>query len=202
MKTPRLALTMLAASIALGVGKFQYGQELVFSASMAIVVFLIWRLTRELTPEARATLIGTAAVVFMGYGVGMGLIINGQVYHGPTGAAAEFGHMNHLPGGKDLTQLAIGGFSETANEGVGFGLGFAPPGWDNLLKHLGGDALQQKALIDAGLLIEKNFRDARDEFNSSASARREFLRALGVEPKPGDLCISLFCYSQRGFGSA
>lgn len=42
---------------------------------------------------------GTAAVVFMGYGVGMGLIINGQVYHGVTGAAAEFGHMNHLPDG-------------------------------------------------------------------------------------------------------
>ena len=42
---------------------------------------------------------GTAAVVFVGYGVGMGLIINGQVYHGPTGAAAEFGHMNHLPEG-------------------------------------------------------------------------------------------------------
>jgi CubicO group peptidase (beta-lactamase class C family) len=37
----------------------------------------------------------------------------------------ELMHMNHLPGGKDLTQLAIGGFSETANEGVGFGLGFA-----------------------------------------------------------------------------
>lgn len=35
-----------------------------------------------------------------------------------------------------------------------FGLGFAPPGWDNLLKHLGGDALQQKTMIDAGLLIE------------------------------------------------
>ncbi|MBM7062240.1 DNA primase [Pseudomonas sp. UL073] len=35
-----------------------------------------------------------------------------------------------------------------------FGLGFAPPGWDNLLKHLGGDSLQHKALIDAGLLIE------------------------------------------------
>lgn len=41
----------------------------------------------------------SAAVVFIGYGVGMGLILNGQVYHGPTGAAAEFGHMNHLPGG-------------------------------------------------------------------------------------------------------
>ncbi|MFL9813374.1 DNA primase [Stutzerimonas sp. VN223-3] len=35
-----------------------------------------------------------------------------------------------------------------------FGLGFAPPGWDNLMKHLGGDTLQQKAMIDAGLLIE------------------------------------------------
>jgi CubicO group peptidase (beta-lactamase class C family) len=32
---------------------------------------------------------------------------------------------NHLKDGKDLTQMAIGGFSETANEGVGFGLGFA-----------------------------------------------------------------------------
>ena len=42
---------------------------------------------------------GTAAMVFMGYGVGMGLVIDGKVYHGPTGAAAEFGHMNHLPGG-------------------------------------------------------------------------------------------------------
>jgi len=32
---------------------------------------------------------------------------------------------NHLAGGRDLTQLALGSFSETANEGVGFGLGFA-----------------------------------------------------------------------------
>jgi CubicO group peptidase (beta-lactamase class C family) len=33
--------------------------------------------------------------------------------------------VNHLPKGRDLTKLAIGTFSETANEGVGFGLGFA-----------------------------------------------------------------------------
>jgi CubicO group peptidase (beta-lactamase class C family) len=33
--------------------------------------------------------------------------------------------MNHLPRGLDLAQLAIGAFSETSNEGVGFGLGFA-----------------------------------------------------------------------------
>ena len=29
----------------------------------------------------------------------MGLIINGDVYHGATGAASEFGHMNHIPHG-------------------------------------------------------------------------------------------------------
>jgi len=34
-------------------------------------------------------------------------------------------HMNHLPGGQELTKLALGGFSETAYDGVGFGLGFA-----------------------------------------------------------------------------
>jgi len=37
----------------------------------------------------------------------------------------ELMRLNHLKGGRDLTQMAIGGFSETANEGVGFGLGFA-----------------------------------------------------------------------------
>jgi CubicO group peptidase (beta-lactamase class C family) len=37
----------------------------------------------------------------------------------------ELMRMNHLKGGQDLTKLAIGAFSETANEGVGFGLGFA-----------------------------------------------------------------------------
>ncbi|TIH11076.1 DNA primase [Pseudomonas leptonychotis] len=35
-----------------------------------------------------------------------------------------------------------------------FGMGFAPPGWDNLHKHLASDSLQQKAMIDAGLLVE------------------------------------------------
>jgi CubicO group peptidase (beta-lactamase class C family) len=33
--------------------------------------------------------------------------------------------MNHLPDGKDLTDLATGSFSETTYEGVGFGLGFS-----------------------------------------------------------------------------
>jgi CubicO group peptidase (beta-lactamase class C family) len=37
----------------------------------------------------------------------------------------ELMHRNHLKDGKDLTEMAMGAFSETANEGVGFGLGFA-----------------------------------------------------------------------------
>lgn len=37
----------------------------------------------------------------------------------------ELMHRNHLKSGRDLTEMAIGSFSETANEGVGFGLGFA-----------------------------------------------------------------------------
>ena len=32
---------------------------------------------------------------------------------------------NYLPGGQDLAQVATGSFSETANDGIGFGLGFA-----------------------------------------------------------------------------
>src|SRR5689334_10027796 len=49
--------------------------------------------------------------------------LDGQRILGPR--TLEIMHMNHLPDGKDLTQLALGTFSETANEGVGFGLGFA-----------------------------------------------------------------------------
>ena len=33
--------------------------------------------------------------------------------------------LNHLPGGADLSDCALGSFSETANDGIGFGLGFA-----------------------------------------------------------------------------
>ena len=37
----------------------------------------------------------------------------------------ELMHRNHLKDGQTLTQMAIGAFSETAYDGVGFGLGFA-----------------------------------------------------------------------------
>jgi len=52
-----------------------------------------------------------------------GGMLNGERIIGSR--TLEMMHMNHLKGGRDLTQLAIGTFSETANEGIGFGLGFA-----------------------------------------------------------------------------
>lgn len=58
-------LAFAAVSLALGVGKVAYAQEIVFLLSMAIVLFLIGQLTRELDPEARRVLVGTATVIFV-----------------------------------------------------------------------------------------------------------------------------------------
>ena len=37
-----------------------------------------------------------------------------------------------------------------------FGIGFAPPGWDNVLKHFKAKNISEKQLMDAGLLIAKD----------------------------------------------
>ena len=58
-------LVFAAISLGLGIGDVAAGQEIVFGASMAIVLFLMWRITSELTPEARHVLIGTALLVFV-----------------------------------------------------------------------------------------------------------------------------------------
>ena len=58
-----LAFTVVSLSV--GLGDVAMGQEIVFAASMSIVLFLMFRLVRELEPEARNTLVGTALVVFV-----------------------------------------------------------------------------------------------------------------------------------------
>jgi hypothetical protein len=55
----------VAVTLAIGVGGVPYGQELIFSASLAIIVFLLWRLARELEPAAREVLVATAFVLFI-----------------------------------------------------------------------------------------------------------------------------------------
>jgi hypothetical protein len=57
-------LAFVVVSLSVGLDQLPAGQEIVFGASLAIVIFMMWRLTRELAPEARNFLVGTAIVVF------------------------------------------------------------------------------------------------------------------------------------------
>lgn len=54
----------VAFTLTVGLGGFPYREEIVFAGSMAIVVFLLSRLTRELETKNRRLLIGTAIVIF------------------------------------------------------------------------------------------------------------------------------------------
>ncbi|WP_116364695.1 serine hydrolase domain-containing protein [Parahaliea mediterranea] len=56
------------------------------------------------------------------------MLLNGGTLDGQRiigSRTLDFMTRNHLPGDVDLSQFAIGSFSETGYEGVGFGLGFA-----------------------------------------------------------------------------
>lgn len=55
----------VAFSLATGLGNVPYAQEIIFVGSMGIVAFLLWRLVRELAPDLRGPLIGTAVIIFM-----------------------------------------------------------------------------------------------------------------------------------------
>ena len=57
-------LAFAVVSLSVGIGQVPGAQEIVFCTSMAIVIFMMWRLTRELEPDARHFLVGTAIVVF------------------------------------------------------------------------------------------------------------------------------------------
>jgi hypothetical protein len=58
-------LAFTAASLSVGLSRIPGGEEIIFAISMAIVLFLMWRLTGELEPEARNVLVGTAVLVFI-----------------------------------------------------------------------------------------------------------------------------------------
>jgi hypothetical protein len=59
------SLAFVIFSVATGLSDSTYSQEIIFAGSFAIVVYLVARLTRELEPTARETLIGTAVVIFV-----------------------------------------------------------------------------------------------------------------------------------------
>jgi hypothetical protein len=59
------SLVFVAFTVGMGLSDWTYNQELIFVGSMTIIGVLMARLVRELTPEARRTLVGTALVIFM-----------------------------------------------------------------------------------------------------------------------------------------
>ncbi|MFN0314932.1 MAG: hypothetical protein ACKVQA_07835 [Burkholderiales bacterium] len=71
------SLVFVLFSVGMGLSKVKFGQEIIFAGSMAIIIFLMSRLVRELDPVARNTLLGTAILIFVyralpGPGPGLG----------------------------------------------------------------------------------------------------------------------------------
>ena len=70
------AAVFVVLTLGLGLSNFSYSAEFVFAGTMAVVLFLIARLTKELPPDTARSLVGTAAIIFVfravpGVGPGM-----------------------------------------------------------------------------------------------------------------------------------
>jgi len=59
------SLAFVLFTLSVGLGGVSKSEEIVFAGSMAIVLFLMARLVRELEPDKRFTLVGTAVVIFV-----------------------------------------------------------------------------------------------------------------------------------------
>jgi len=59
------SLVFVAVTIAVGLSPLRYGQELIFAGSLGVLLFLLWRLARELDPASREVLVATALVLFV-----------------------------------------------------------------------------------------------------------------------------------------
>jgi len=59
------SLVFVVFTLSMGFSGYTYNQEIIFVGSFAIVTFLIVKLTRELDPLAKRTLVGTAIIIFV-----------------------------------------------------------------------------------------------------------------------------------------
>jgi len=59
------SLVFVLFTLGMGLGDVPYNQAIIFAGSLGIIAFLMARLMRELTPEARRVLLGTALIVFV-----------------------------------------------------------------------------------------------------------------------------------------
>ena len=59
------SLVFILFTLTMGLARLPYNQEIVFAGSMTVVLFLMSKLMKELTPAARRTLLATAVVIFV-----------------------------------------------------------------------------------------------------------------------------------------
>jgi hypothetical protein len=59
------SLAFVAITLAVGLGGVANAEEIIFAGSLGVIVFLLWRLSRELEPAARKVLVATAVVLFL-----------------------------------------------------------------------------------------------------------------------------------------
>jgi hypothetical protein len=59
------SLGFVLFTLVMGLKQVPFNQEIIFAGSMAIVLFLMAKLVKELQPSARRTLVGTAIVIFV-----------------------------------------------------------------------------------------------------------------------------------------
>lgn len=59
------SLAFVAFTLGMGFSNIPFNQEIIFAGSFGIIAFLLVRLTRELEPGVRATLLGTVIVIFV-----------------------------------------------------------------------------------------------------------------------------------------
>jgi len=55
----------VALTLSVGLSDLAYGQEIIFTGSFGVIAFLMWKLLRELSDQARRTLLGTAIIIFV-----------------------------------------------------------------------------------------------------------------------------------------
>jgi len=55
----------VAFTLGMGFSDIPFNQEIIFTGSFGIIAFLLLRLTRELEPDVRATMLGTVIVIFV-----------------------------------------------------------------------------------------------------------------------------------------
>ena len=59
------SLVFVVITLSVGLSELQFAKEIIFSGSLGVLLFLLWRLARELEPAAREVLVATALVLFV-----------------------------------------------------------------------------------------------------------------------------------------